>query len=59
MSEVLKDLARVKAIFQLRAITAAMGIKPEQIQENTWEQGTKNQPLIGQIKVIRKEGGVV
>lgn len=28
--QTLNDLARVKALFQLRAITAAMGIEPEQ-----------------------------
>ncbi len=28
MSDLLKDLARAKATFQLRAITAAMGIDP-------------------------------
>lgn len=30
--QILNDLARVKALFQLRAITAAMGIEPEQCQ---------------------------
>lgn len=30
MIDLLKDLARTKATFQLRAITAAMGIEPTQ-----------------------------
>lgn len=39
MTELLKDLARAKAVFQLRAITAAMGIERCEHCEKTHDDG--------------------